>query len=131
MQFIQQTLFFLCDAQIFRFFHKFTSIFVKKLDYDLFVCPISLLSALKKISLNGDFLVYDCRSGETHFLNESGLRILGIISESPVSIDQLLARIQDDHGMSEVEQLPAHLSALLDRFVELGIIVRNPASLAA
>lgn len=96
-----------------------------------FAYCVLLSAALKKLELDGECVFFDHRSGETHFLNESGLHILDMISESPIYFNQLLARIQDNHGAPEVEQLPSRLSALLDRLVELGIIVRIPASLAA
>ena len=79
---------------------------------------------LKKFDLNGECIFYDSRSGETHFLNNSGLRVLSMLSESPVSLDQLLARIENPAvDLLGGRQLSEQILFLLNRFIELGIIV--------
>ena len=89
---------------------------------------------LKKFDFNGECVFYDARSGETHFLNFSGFQILNVLTESPVSLNQLLAR-EDLKCSPNGEPLKGkqfdNILFLLNRLIELGIVVCAPAPRSA
>jgi PqqD family protein of HPr-rel-A system len=85
---------------------------------------------LKKIEFNGECVLYNCKSGETHFLNESALLILLIIiNDSPMSMNQLMDELRNVYGVSETD-LHSHVSLFLICFVDLGIICSSSAPTA-
>lgn len=86
---------------------------------------------LRKFDFNGECVFYDARSGETHFLNFSGFRILNILTESPVSLNHLLAKEDLEYSPSgepiNGKKLSDDILFLLDRLIELGLVVCSPA----
>ena len=72
-------------------------------------------------SYDDHFMVYNCASGQTHYLNLLAAMALQQMEERPATIEDLSQRIRADAGVEDIaglDQLPS-LVAQLD---ELGLI---------
>jgi PqqD family protein of HPr-rel-A system len=92
-----------------------------------YILPSSLIHS----DWDGERIVYHFASGETHFLNAMGARLIDRLLASPASLDDLLlyaCRPRSDDFPAR-EELRSQVIALLRRFDELGLVVSSaPAS---
>ena len=78
---------------------------------------------LSKADWNGERILYHPASGETHFLNATGLRLLDRLTQSKACLDELLESVQDIEGAPGYDEPRARILSLLKRFEELGIVI--------
>ncbi|EGV27812.1 hypothetical protein ThidrDRAFT_4386 [Thiorhodococcus drewsii AZ1] len=75
---------------------------------------------------DGEQLLYQLASGETHYLNGLGAIVFACLGENPLGLSEVRRRVLAEAGMDEGDaagQGPgdAELKGVLDRFVELGL----------
>jgi PqqD family protein of HPr-rel-A system len=72
-------------------------------------------------------IVFQVRSGETHYLNPTGAYVLQALVSAPADESQLARQLGLQLGRSAAdEEILAHIDALLARFQELGLIEPKP-----
>ncbi|HUN49840.1 MAG TPA: HPr-rel-A system PqqD family peptide chaperone [Candidatus Sulfotelmatobacter sp.] len=71
------------------------------------------------------FIVYNCASGQTHYLNLLAAMALQQMEERPATIDELGQRIRVQAGVDDIAGL-AQLPALVAQLDELGLIAPTP-----
>lgn len=84
-----------------------------------------LPSSLLKSDWDGERIIYHATSGETHFLNSMGARLIDRLLESPAGLDDLLPYAYELRldGLPAREELRSQIIAILRRFDELGLVV--------
>jgi PqqD family protein of HPr-rel-A system len=74
-----------------------------------------------------EYLVYNCLSGETHFLNITAAEVLKLLQAEPNTLPGLVARICAAFGMEEEPALAQFVSGLIQEFDHAGLICSIPA----
>lgn len=69
----------------------------------------------------GEYIALNPHSGETHVLNEYSRQLLALISETPLTVDELVLRLRD---FQHIESDPKILSEHLAQLEEWGIAQR-------
>ncbi|MBK1707997.1 HPr-rel-A system PqqD family peptide chaperone [Marichromatium sp. AB32] len=78
---------------------------------------------LLEVEWDGERLLYHGASGETHFLNATGARVVERLREGDADLDELLAALDPESLGIAPELLRDQLDALLTRLDELGIVI--------
>lgn len=73
---------------------------------------------------DGEYVVYDAISGDTHRLNELGAAVLHASTDGPVSVEHLLGRVSRELSLPADESLRRALTTLLEEFEQLGLVDR-------
>ena len=71
---------------------------------------------------DGEWVVYDAGSGQTHHLDAFSATVLTLIESAPLSEGQLLATLAEHLGAADPGPLPATLSSILQQLEALGLI---------
>jgi PqqD family protein of HPr-rel-A system len=74
----------------------------------------------------GEQILYQYASGETHYLNAFGAVTFGCLSDAPLGVTELRHRVLAESGLDGAEAASqglrdTDLQRVLDRFVELGL----------
>jgi PqqD family protein of HPr-rel-A system len=75
-----------------------------------------------------EYVVYNRRSGETHFLNLTAAEVLRILQGGPATLPAVAAQIRDLFDV-ETEEEPAliqHISRVIQEFDHVGLICPFP-----
>jgi PqqD family protein of HPr-rel-A system len=66
-------------------------------------------------NFEGEYIAYNPSSGETHVLNEYARRILELIADTPLTLENLMMLLKDRHQLDpDPEILSIHLGLLED-----------------
>ena len=76
-------------------------------------------------SYDEHFIVYNCASGQTHYLNLLAAMALQQMEEQAATIEELGQRIRVQAGVDDIAGL-AQLPALVAQLYELGLIAPTP-----
>ena len=68
---------------------------------------------------DGEFVVYHAPSGDTHLLNEPGMRVLNSLCAQPATEEELLNSFSD---VVDSRELAADIDELLQQLARLGLI---------
>jgi PqqD family protein of HPr-rel-A system len=74
-----------------------------------------------------EYLVYNCLSGETHFLNITAAEVLKLLQVESNTLPVLVARICAMFDMEEEPALTQYVSGLIQEFDHAGLICSIPA----
>jgi PqqD family protein of HPr-rel-A system len=72
-----------------------------------------------------EFVVYHQQSGDTHRLNSTGARVLRLLTQRPMTTDDVTANVAADMGPAEGSDPRAVAEELLNRLADLGLITSN------
>ncbi|NKN33370.1 HPr-rel-A system PqqD family peptide chaperone [Marichromatium bheemlicum] len=79
---------------------------------------------LLEVVWDGERLLYQGASGETHYLNAAGSQVVARLHEGEATVDDLLAVLDPAPSAGAAEVLRrSQLEALLARLDELGIVI--------
>ena len=73
-----------------------------------------------------EFLVYNAGSGDTHLLDSLSAKVLEALEESSLSTSQLAELLRVKAGSGSEQDLSFHLSGLLPKLHDLGLIESLP-----
>lgn len=73
-----------------------------------------------------EYLVYNCRSGETHFLNATAAEVLKSLQAEPSTPGALEARICALFDMEEGVSVAQYVTGLIQEFDHTGLICPLP-----
>jgi PqqD family protein of HPr-rel-A system len=65
---------------------------------------------------------FDHASGDTHLLGEFAAHMVRKLAEQPMTIDQLLSKIEADVDPAGRNELKKNVPDLLDELLELGVV---------
>src|SRR5262249_9723902 len=71
---------------------------------------------------DGEYVVYNPASGDTHLLNPVAAAALQCLEQSPTSLAQLTEWVASELDLESEPELRQHLEKLLTQFEELGLI---------
>lgn len=78
---------------------------------------------------DGEQLLYQFVSGETHYLNSLGAITFACLGADPIGLTEMRQRVLLESGLDAGQGLDdAELQRVLDRFVELGLAEAGPGS---
>lgn len=81
-------------------------------------------SSLRIENWGGEFTVFQPESGKTHFLNETGLKILSILDQAPATLDVLCRKLSEYFTLLPDAHFPGHIARTLQRYEALGLVSR-------
>lgn len=73
-----------------------------------------------------DYLIYNARSGETHFLNASAAEILKVLQTGPMDLPSMVAELQSVFDTEDEHALVQHISRVIQEFDHAGLICPLP-----
>jgi PqqD family protein of HPr-rel-A system len=73
-----------------------------------------------------DFVIYNTRSGETHFINATAARILKLLQEGPSSVPDMAEPLRAEIGGGDVPNLCSEISRIIRDFDQLGLVRPEP-----
>lgn len=79
-------------------------------------------ASLRVVDWDGEFTVFQPAAGKTHFLNEMGLRILGLLDQSPLTLEYLCQLLSEHFSLLPDEPFMQQIQKTLHRFEALGLI---------
>ena len=71
---------------------------------------------------DGQHVVYDDASGDTHLLDDFGTRLVHRLGGAPQRLDELAAACADERGVTVDGALAYEVKAALDRLVVAGLL---------
>jgi PqqD family protein of HPr-rel-A system len=71
---------------------------------------------------DGEYIVYNSASGDTHLLNPIAAAALRCLEQSPADVVHLTEWVVSEQGLEPEPELRQHLEKLLTQFEELGLI---------
>lgn len=74
------------------------------------------------LSLDGDFVLYQNSSGETHFLNAAGEAVLRLLTSRPLTEGQIAASVVAELGCAPDPALLEQVAQVIRRFDDLGLL---------
>jgi PqqD family protein of HPr-rel-A system len=74
---------------------------------------------------NDEYIVYNARSGETHFLNELAAKALKALEDFPCNAEQLAQKMTVQHELEMAFRI-ADMERLIQEFDSLGLIEPCP-----
>ena len=84
-------------------------------------------TALLWEQFGNEYLVYNCRSGETHFLNATAAEVLKLLQAEPSTPRALETRICTLFDMEEGIFVAQYISGVIQEFDHAGLICPFPA----
>jgi len=89
---------------------------------------LNLPSELLWRSWGDAHFVFDCRSGQTHFLNTLATEIFQMLDARPVSSDALYRAVLARHAVDEDDELREAIATSLRVLDRLGLVEWRPAA---
>jgi PqqD family protein of HPr-rel-A system len=76
---------------------------------------------------DGELLVFNPSSWETHLLNEAGASLLARLVAGPRSVGQLQEFFRDAHPNQPAQQCNSAVESLVSNLINLGVLVAKEA----
>lgn len=73
-----------------------------------------------------EYVIYNRRSGETHFLNVTAAEVLKVLQGGPATLPTVVAQVCHLFDMEEEPALIQHISRVMQEFDHVGLICPFP-----
>jgi hypothetical protein len=89
---------------------------------------LRLAAGTRMRRLDGELLVLNPWSWETHLLNEGGVFIVGQLTQGPKSVEQIQQAYRLAHASAREEMCDGEVESFLSELIELGLVSEVPGT---